>query len=343
MIGIHVLDDGRDFEAPSAGSGLGDSPASSRTATLARSGRGLSIVLTLLGIILLVVAASSLGSHYFGQGRAGRTLSSALPPGLGPALSPSVASPTSAPRTSERSSAPPTAAVTSPAKSPTAAPSVRALPSTPVAKPAPAASAPQAARATPVARAARVDPLVPAGKPAAPVPSGAAARTAPVGPARLGVPVTVIVGDHGVKAPVSADRLNADGSLFVPPNPRDVSWASQDVAPGSGHGTIILTSHINSDGVQGAFADLADYRPGQIISIVLADGRRMKYAVAAEPIEVDKNDVGSRRQELFDQTYSYGLPGKPKTGRLLLLSCGGLFDNRTGHYESNIFVYALPI
>ena len=36
------------------------------------------------------------------------------------------------------------------------------------------------------------------------------------------------------------------------------------------------------------------------------------------------------------------LAGRPKSGRLLLLSCGGAFDNRTGHYESNIFVYALP-
>jgi len=68
----------------------------------------------------------------------------------------------------------------------------------------------------------------------------------------------------------------------------------------------------------------------------------MKYAVAAEPIEVNKNQVGLRRRELFDQTHSYGLPGRPKSGRLLLLSCGGVFDNRTGHYESNIFVYALP-
>jgi hypothetical protein len=76
--------------------------------------------------------------------------------------------------------------------------------------------------------------------------------------------------------------------------------------------------------------------------LVLADGRRLKYAVAAPPIEVNKDNVGSRRQELFDQSHSYALAGRPRTGRLLLLSCGGVFDNRTGHYQSNIFVYALP-
>jgi len=153
----------------------------------------------------------------------------------------------------------------------------------------------------------------------------------------------VIAGGHGLSAPVSANRLNPDNSLYVPPNSRAVSWASQDVAPGTGRGTIILVGHINYGGIAGAFSDLASYRVGQIITLVLADGRRMKYAVAASPIEVNKGQVGRRRQELFDQTHSFGLAGRPKSSRLLLLSCGGTFDNRTGHYESNIFVYALPV
>lgn len=183
---------------------------------------------------------------------------------------------------------------------------------------------------------------LPPGLAAAPSSTQAPAVSPTAVPERLGVPVTVIVADHHLQAPVSADRLNADGSLYVPPNPRAVSWSSQDVAPGSGHGTIILVGHVNYGGVAGAFADLADYRVGQIITLVLADGRRMSYAVAAPPIEVNKDELGPRRQELFDQSHSYGMAGRPKSGRLLLLSCGGVFDNHTGHYESNIFVFALP-
>jgi hypothetical protein len=205
-----------------------------------------------------------LGSHYFGHGRAGRTLSSApLPPGVGPGPS------STTPRTPALSS--------------------KAVPD------------------------------------------------------KLGIPVTLIVADHHVQAPVSANALNADGSLYVPPDPHDVSWSSQDVAPGTGHGTIIVVGHVNYGGAAGAFSDLADYRVGQVITLVLADGRRLKYAVAAPPIEVNKDNVGSRRQELFDQSHSYALAGRPRTGRLLLLSCGGVFDNGTGHYQSNIFVYALPV
>ena len=169
------------------------------------------------------------------------------------------------------------------------------------------------------------------------------AKVKPVKPVKPGVPVSVIAADHHLLAQVSADSLNSDGTLFVPSDPRDVSWSSQDVAPGSSYGTIILVSHINNNGVAGAFSDLADYQVGQIITLVLGDGRKMRYAVAAKPLEVNKDKLGPRRQELFDQTYSYGLAGRPKSGRLLLLSCGGVFDNRTGHYESNIFVYALPV
>lgn len=231
--------------------------------------RDRSTVLIALGSILLVASATILGSHYFGHGRVGRTLSSAsLPPGLGPAT---LSTP-----------APTTSGASTPIPSPTAV------------------------------------------------------------PAKPGVPVSVIVGDHHVEAPVSANRLNADGSLYVPPDPRVVSWASQDAAPGTGFGTIILVGHVAYNGIAGAFSDLADYRVGQIVTLVLTDGRRMKYEVAAEPIEVNKDKLGPRRQELFDQTHSYALAGSPQSGRLLLLGCGGVFDNRTGHYESNIFVYALP-
>ena len=179
--------------------------------------------------------------------------------------------------------------------------------------------------------------------------SNPAPRTSPA-PALLpavipdapGVPVSVIVTGHRVNAAVSADPLNPDNSLYVPPDPQAVSWSSQDVGPGGSYGTTILVGHINYRGVPGVFSDLADYRVGQIITVVLADGRRMNYAAAAPPIEVKKDQVGPRRLELFDQSNSYGLAGQPKSGRLLLLSCGGAFDNRTGHYESNIFVYALP-
>jgi len=152
----------------------------------------------------------------------------------------------------------------------------------------------------------------------------------------------VVIPGHNNYARISAHDLNPDGSLFVPSNPKEVSWSKQDVAPGSPFGTAILISHINFSGVQGAFSDLASYQVGQTATVICSDQRHLSFVVAAKPIAVKKAQLDPRRQELFDQTHSYGPVGKPKTGRLLFMSCGGPFDNRTGHYEDNIFVYLLP-
>ncbi|MGH8961639.1 MAG: class F sortase [Jatrophihabitantaceae bacterium] len=179
-----------------------------------------------------------------------------------------------------------------------------------------------------------------------------AARTG-TAPNRPGVPIRLIVPSHGLSAPVSANPLDADGYVHVPRDPRQVSWTSGNgtqtyAAPGSDHGTAMLVSHINYSGVDGAFHDLASYRIGQQITVVLADGRRLRYDVAAQPMAVNKARLAADlqvpgeplHQEIFGQTGSYGTP---RSGRLLLESCGGAFDNRTGNYQDNIFVFALPV
>ncbi|HJQ41755.1 MAG TPA: class F sortase [Jatrophihabitantaceae bacterium] len=177
-------------------------------------------------------------------------------------------------------------------------------------------------------------------------------------PARPGVPVSIDIPfpssnyPDGMRANVTSNPLNGNGSLFVPDDPKTVSWANQDAAPGSDHGTIILTSHINFviDGslVHGAFADLAEYARtsvGKVLTLGLADGRHLKYKVVAGR-EYSKEELAADpnlRVDLFNQTGRYGAPGKPKTSRLLLVSCGGAFDNATGEYEDNVFLYALPV
>jgi hypothetical protein len=160
---------------------------------------------------------------------------------------------------------------------------------------------------------------------------------------RPGIPLQVIVADHHVLAPVTADPLRVGGSFFVPGDPRAVSWSRQSAGPGSSSGTAILVGRTSFGGAPGAFSDLAGYRVGQIVTVELADGRRMKYVVDAKPLELTKGQVGPRRVELFDQSKSYGLAGRPKSGRLLLLGCSGALDNVTGLYETNVLVYALPV
>jgi len=186
-------------------------------------------------------------------------------------------------------------------------------------------------------------PTSPVSTPVASASSSAINKAAPtVAPRTTCIPVKLVVPGHNADAQITANNLNSDGSLFVPSSPKVVSWSQQDVAPGNPFGTAILISHINYGGVQGIFSDLANYRVGQTAIIICATGNHIQYVVAAQPISVKKAQLGPRQQELFDQTHSYGPAGKPKTGRLLFMSCGGPFDNRTGHYRDNIFVYLLP-
>jgi hypothetical protein len=169
-------------------------------------------------------------------------------------------------------------------------------------------------------------------------------------PAQIVIPFPSAHHPHGVTAPVSADPLTDNGDLYVPQDPRIVSWASDDAAPGARRGTAILVGHVNNvvDGrlVQGAFADLAEYAVtavGETFTVVLADGRQLTYEVVGGR-QYSKEQLAEQpelRQELYDQVSAFG-PGRG-TGRLVLVSCGGAYDKSTGEYEDNVFLYAMPV
>ena len=170
-------------------------------------------------------------------------------------------------------------------------------------------------------------------------------------PVGLDIPIPSPAHPGGVHARITSNRLNPDGTLYVPSDPETVSWANEDAKAGASHGTTILTSHINfvinGQLVIGALSDLAWYAQhsiGRQVSLRLADGRVMKYRIVAGR-EYSKDQLAGNdalRAELYDQSKVYGSPDRP-SGRLLLVSCGGAFDQYTGEYEDNVFLYLLPV
>lgn len=194
--------------------------------------------------------------------------------------------------------------------------------------------------------------------PSLPVAPASTTRSSTVAPAiGPGVPVAIDIPiassnhRHGVRARITAHPLNADRTLYVPPDPTEVAWASQDAMPGSARGTAILVSHVNfvvnGRTVAGAFADLAQYARtavGRTLTVTVSDHRTMRYRIVAGR-EYPKDALAanpSLRRELYDQSSVYGTGARP-SGRLLLVSCGGAFDPSTGSYEDNVFLYALPV
>lgn len=144
-------------------------------------------------------------------------------------------------------------------------------------------------------------------------------------PARLRLPRLHI------DAPVIPVSVGLDGLLGVPDDPRTLGWWRGSGRPGMPSGSVVIDGHVDSATLGlGALFRLGEARPGDGLVLTNATGRSMGYTVVARrsypktslPVaEVFAADVGPR---------------------LVILTCGGPFDQATRHYADNIVVYAVP-
>jgi LPXTG-site transpeptidase (sortase) family protein len=145
-----------------------------------------------------------------------------------------------------------------------------------------------------------------------------------------GGPSRVRLGRLGVDAPVSAIGIDLkSGALGIPENIKRVGWWRDGAEPGATTGTVLLAGHVDSakEGA-GAFYALKSARRGDVVTLQ-AGGKTLRYRV-----------TGTRR------VAKAALPSSiyTRTGpaRLVLVTCGGPFDARAGHYRDNIIVTAVP-
>lgn len=128
-----------------------------------------------------------------------------------------------------------------------------------------------------------------------------------------------------VTAPVLAMGVRSDGELDVPDSPRTVGWWVGSSPSGARSGTV-LAGHVDSarEGV-GAFAALRDVAVGSPVVLTDTFGQQHAYRVTAR------------------RTYpKYALPRSvfSSDSALVLITCGGPFDESAGRYRDNIVVYA---
>jgi LPXTG-site transpeptidase (sortase) family protein len=159
-----------------------------------------------------------------------------------------------------------------------------------------------------------ITPLPPAG------PLPAVADLAP--PAMLAVPAL------GVSdAPVAAVGVRQDGDMDVP-GVREVGWYRFGPRPGDA-GSAVLAAHVAYDGVDGVFRHLDDLAAGDAVTVAFADGSSRSFTVT-EVAQVPKADLPDA---------VWARDGEPQ---LVLITCGGEFDNASDHYEDNVVAYARP-
>lgn len=143
----------------------------------------------------------------------------------------------------------------------------------------------------------------------------------PAPPTRIRIPAV------GIDARVVPVALRLDGQMEVPPA-EDVGWYRLGPAPG-GAGSSVLAAHIDQAGRRGAFFDLRSVPEGAEV-LVDAGGAVQRFTVSARE-QVAKADV--RLDRYFTAT---------GPARLTLITCGGVFDAGSRHYEDNIIVTAVP-
>jgi sortase (surface protein transpeptidase) len=140
-------------------------------------------------------------------------------------------------------------------------------------------------------------------------------------------PVRIVVPAIGISAPIIPLGLNADHTMQVPASYSEAGWFRPGPEPGE-RGAAVIVGHVDSHNGPGVFYRLRALRRGDRFTIVLVDGRRLRFVVTSS------RDVSKQH---FPSGLVYARTPRPT---LRLVTCGGRFNTATGHYVDNHIVFA---
>jgi sortase (surface protein transpeptidase) len=143
------------------------------------------------------------------------------------------------------------------------------------------------------------------------------------------VPVRIEIPKIGVSSPLIRLGRAADGTVQTPPLRRAAvaGWYALGPRPGD-PGSAVILGHVDSTRSPAVFYRLRELRRGDQITVTRADGSTVRFVV-------QRTERTLKQRFPTDDVYYPTL-----ASGLRLVTCGGLFDDRTGHYRSNIIVFA---
>ena len=162
---------------------------------------------------------------------------------------------------------------------------------------------------------------------AAPVVAPAMTVTAAAEPEQVADPVRVRIPRIEVDAAVLALELDPHGVLPPPPTNHETGWWRAGPEPGEA-GPAVVVGHVDSREGPAVFFRLRDLDPGDLIAVDRADGTTVEFTVGRTE-RYGKNSFPTA--EVYGDT---------PNAQLRLITCGGAFDRRSGHYLDNVVVYA---
>jgi hypothetical protein len=173
-------------------------------------------------------------------------------------------------------------------------------------------------------------PATPVGGPAlVPIPRGHwAAKPQPGPDPPVALPVRLEIPAIGVRTRLIRLGITKAGTLQVPASSSVAGWYTGSPRPGA-VGSAVIAGHIDSVLGPGVFFRLRLVRPGELIYV-----RRANHSLAVFRV----THVRSYLKARFPTQAVYG---PVPDAQLRLITCGGTFDAATGHYLSNVVVFAI--
>ncbi|WP_375487085.1 class F sortase [uncultured Jatrophihabitans sp.] len=147
-----------------------------------------------------------------------------------------------------------------------------------------------------------------------------------------GVPQRVRIARLHVDAPV-VPVPSQNGAITVPTSPTVLGWWVAGASPGAAVGSTVIVGHVDSAASgPGALFHLDRVRPGDTVAVRVTGGIVQDYRVSA--LRIVHKSMGLTARQLGVGSRSPGL---------VLVTCGGPFDETTKSYQDNIVAFARPV
>src|SRR5450759_2945164 len=159
-----------------------------------------------------------------------------------------------------------------------------------------------------------------------PVPSSRSSRAVKASYLARSSPVRLQIASIGVDSALMALGLRADGSMEVPPRGFPAGWYTGGPTPGE-LGPAIIAGHVDWTG-PAVFYNLHNLKPDDLVTVIRKDGSVAVFRVTLVE-EFPKNK--------FPTELVYG---NIDFAGLRLITCGGVWNPKIGHYEDNIVAFA---
>ena len=152
-------------------------------------------------------------------------------------------------------------------------------------------------------------------------------------PARAREPMTLQIPDLGIDGDVVRTGMDVSRSIIVPEDVHVTGWFDGSRRLGALRGSTVIVGHRDSATQgSGALHAIEELPVGTPITVQGRDGTPYAYTVQSVEL-IDKHDLPSQAPRVFT---------REGPARLVLITCGGAFDQSARSYLSNVVVVATP-